>query len=272
MYRKATQGWGKDSIRILQTKMFSQTVTDEERQMGMVPSDPQSEDDILVPLKKLVDAQTKMVTLSCSPNECGMLLPMARIVAELRSINKNIFIHADSAQTFGVLDLQLGKVDVDSISGSFHKWPCGPKMVGILYMNNKTGAAEKFAPSIWGYDEHINTPADYGFAAETGKIDPTQALFLSGPAKRRHPGGHVVNGPVPYRHFHPGRDAGQDRGPHPLSGRPGERGAHDATAQDLPGVHPEDGLQVDCHARPLSTRCAVRSSCSRRRTASRPAT
>jgi len=150
MYRKATQGWAKDSVRTLQTKMFAQTVTAEERQQGMLPSDPQSEDDIIAALKALVTPQTKLVTLSWQSNECGMLLPMDRIVHELRAINKDIFIHADSAQTFGVLDLQLGKIDVDSIAGSFHKWPCGPKMVGILYMNNKRGAADRFTPSIWG--------------------------------------------------------------------------------------------------------------------------
>jgi len=177
MYRKATQGWAKDSVRTLQTKMFAQTVTAEERQQGMLPSDPQSEDDIIAALKALVTPQTKLVTLSWQSNECGMLLPMDRIVHELRAINKDIFIHADSAQTFGVLDLQLGKVDVDSIAGSFHKWPCGPKMVGILYMNNKRGAADRFTPSIWGYDEHINTPVDYGYSAEEGKIDPNAKRF-----------------------------------------------------------------------------------------------
>ncbi len=177
MYRKATQGWGKDSIRTLQTKMFAQTVTDEERRQGMLPSDPKNEDDIIAALKAVVTPQTRMVTLSWQSNECGMLLPMDRIVHELRAINKDIFIHADSAQTFGVLDLQLDKIDVDSIAGSFHKWPCGPKMVGILYMNNKRGAAEKFTPSIWGYDEHIMTPVDYGYSAEEGKIDPNAKRF-----------------------------------------------------------------------------------------------
>lgn len=177
MYRKATQGWGADSIRILKTKMFSSTVTDAERKAGTIPSDPHSEDEIIAALLALVDERTKLVTLSWQSNECGMVLPMQRIVEELRAVNKNIHIHADSAQTFGVLDLKLGQVDVDSIAGSFHKWPCGPKMVGILYMNNKHGAAERFTPSIWGYDEYINTPADYGFAANTGTIDPNAKRF-----------------------------------------------------------------------------------------------
>ncbi|MDH3974540.1 MAG: aminotransferase class V-fold PLP-dependent enzyme [Deltaproteobacteria bacterium] len=176
-YRKATQGWGKNSIKSLQTKMFSQKVSEEERKMGMIPSDPQSEDDIILPLKNLLDSRTKMVTLSWQSNECGMLLPMDRIVTEVRSINRNIYIHADSAQTFGVLDLKLDKIDVDSITGSFHKWPCGPKMVGIIYMKKETDAARNFTPDVWGYDEYIKTPADYGYDPERGAMDPNSKRF-----------------------------------------------------------------------------------------------
>ncbi|WP_244512206.1 aminotransferase class V-fold PLP-dependent enzyme [Maridesulfovibrio ferrireducens] len=176
-YRKATQGWSDDSIRILRTKMFSNSVTPQELKNGVLPSDPKSEDDIIKALKQTVDKNTKIVTLSWQSNECGMLLPMERIVHELRAINKDMHIHADSAQTFGVLDLKLGDLDVDSITGSFHKWPCGPKMVGLLYMNNKSNAAERFIPSEWGYDEHIKTPEDYGFMAKDGVIDPNAKRF-----------------------------------------------------------------------------------------------
>lgn len=176
-YRKATEGWGGNSVRALTTKMFANSVTEAERAAGMIPSDPGSEAEILDALRQIVDKNTKVVTLSWQSNECGMVLPMRQIVDALRTINKDIHIHADSAQTFGVLDLRLDEVGVDSIAGSFHKWPCGPKMVGILYMNNRTGAAERFTPSIWGYDEHINTPADYGFPASSGKIDPNAKRF-----------------------------------------------------------------------------------------------
>ncbi len=157
--------------------MFSQKVSDAEKKQGIIPSDPQHEDDILEPLMHLAGGNTKLVTLSWQSNECGMVLPMKKIVEKLRTIKKDIHIHADSAQTFGVLDLRLGDVDVDSITGSFHKWPCGPKMVGIIYMNGKSKAAERFTPSIWGYDEHINTPVDYGFDPEKGQMDPGARRF-----------------------------------------------------------------------------------------------
>ena len=34
-YRKATQGWSEQSVRTLQTKMFAQKVTEDERKQGM---------------------------------------------------------------------------------------------------------------------------------------------------------------------------------------------------------------------------------------------
>lgn len=181
-YRQATQAWSKNSIVSLKLKMFSQSVTDAERASGWIPSDPQREDDIIKPLKNLLhnpdqDDQTRVVSLSWQSNECGMLLPMKRIVSEVRSVNKDIHIHADCAQTFGVLDLQLDKTGVDSITGSFHKWPCGPKMVGIIYMNEETGAAKRFVPGIWGYDEYIQTPLNYGYDPEEGIIDSNTKRF-----------------------------------------------------------------------------------------------
>jgi len=176
-YRKATQGWPEGSVRVMRTRMFANAVGKDEALKGVVPSDPKNEDAIVAALLAMVDKNTKVVTLSWQSNECGMLLPMARIVHELRKVNKDMHIHADSAQTMGVLDLKLADLGVDSIAGSFHKWPCGPKMVGMLYMNNKTGAAERFTPSIWGYDEHIMTPGDYGFEAEKGVIDPNAKRF-----------------------------------------------------------------------------------------------
>lgn len=176
-FRAATQGWPKGCIRTLQTNMFSHKATDKDIKAGAIPSDPAGEDEIVSALLNLVDKNTRLVTLSWQSNECGMLLPMKRIVEELRAVNKELHIHADSAQTFGVLDLKLADTGVDSITGSFHKWPCGPKMVGILYMNLANGAAERFTPSVWGYDEHIMTPTDYGYPADTGRIDPDTKRF-----------------------------------------------------------------------------------------------
>ena len=35
----------------------------------------------------------------------------------------------------GFLDVDLGAMQPDFYTGSSHKWPCGPKEVGVLYVN-----------------------------------------------------------------------------------------------------------------------------------------
>ncbi|MGH9203430.1 MAG: aminotransferase class V-fold PLP-dependent enzyme, partial [Vicinamibacterales bacterium] len=52
----------------------------------------------------------------------------------------------DGASTLGLLDLDLGDIQPDFYTGSAHKWPCGPKEVGVLYV--KARAQDTIRPSI----------------------------------------------------------------------------------------------------------------------------
>lgn len=167
-YRQATKKWGRGAVRIIGTDLFAQQASDPSR----IPSDPQSIDPILKALDAAMDKNTRVVSLSWQSNDCGMLLPMHEVVKFIRAkYGERVHIHADSAQTLGVLDLQLGGLEVDSIAGSFHKWPCGPKMVGLLYMRADNNPAERFVPGTWGYDEYIQTPEGYGYDPVKGEID-----------------------------------------------------------------------------------------------------
>ena len=49
----------------------------------------------------------------------------------------------DGAQSFGLLDVDLSDIQPDFYSGSAHKWPCGPKENGVLYINKSA------QPKIW---------------------------------------------------------------------------------------------------------------------------
>jgi selenocysteine lyase/cysteine desulfurase len=52
----------------------------------------------------------------------------------------------DGACTMGMLDLDLSDIQPDFYTGSAHKWPCGPKEVGVLYVNLRAQAG--IHPSI----------------------------------------------------------------------------------------------------------------------------
>ena len=52
----------------------------------------------------------------------------------------------DGAQSFGVLDVDLADMQPDFYSGSAHKWPCGSKETGLLYVSSRVH--DRIKPSI----------------------------------------------------------------------------------------------------------------------------
>jgi selenocysteine lyase/cysteine desulfurase len=52
----------------------------------------------------------------------------------------------DGAQSFGVLDVDLAAMQPDFYTGSAHKWPCGARETGLLFVNRS--AQDRIAPSI----------------------------------------------------------------------------------------------------------------------------
>jgi selenocysteine lyase/cysteine desulfurase len=95
---------------------------------------------------KAFTARTKLVAITHVSSNSGDLLPVAEICAAARS--RGILSLVDGAQAFGVLDLDLSAMKPDFYTGSMHKWPCGPKEKGLLYINS--AVQTRIHPSIVG--------------------------------------------------------------------------------------------------------------------------
>jgi len=81
---------------------------------------------------KAMTPRTKLVALTHVTNTIGDMLPVTELCRVARG--RGVLSHVDGAQTFGVLDVDLGAMGADFYSGSVHKWPCGPKEIGLLYV------------------------------------------------------------------------------------------------------------------------------------------
>ena len=106
-----------------------------------VPRNPSSTGELIDPFQKALTSRTKVLTVTHTSNLSGIRLPV-RELAELAH-QRGIYLHVDGAQTWGALDVNLRQLDCDSYSASAHKWFCGPKEVGLLYVKQER------IPQIW---------------------------------------------------------------------------------------------------------------------------
>jgi isopenicillin-N epimerase len=95
--------------------------------------------------KKALTPRTKVLAFTHLTSTVGDLLPARELCRLARE--HDVLTLIDGAQTFGLLDVDLSDIQPDFYTGSAHKWPCGPKEVGVLYVNAR--AQSKIWPSIY---------------------------------------------------------------------------------------------------------------------------
>ena len=82
---------------------------------------------------KAITPRTKLIAITHVTNVNGDLFPAKEICRVARE--HGVLCHLDGAQSFGLLDVDLSDIKPDFYSGSGHKWPCGPKEVGVLFVS-----------------------------------------------------------------------------------------------------------------------------------------
>jgi selenocysteine lyase/cysteine desulfurase len=94
--------------------------------------------------RKQLTPRTKVLAFTHVTASVGDLMPAKELCALARQ--QGVLSLVDGAQAFGVLDVDLGDMQPDFFSGSAHKWPCGPKEAGVLFVNAR--AHDRIKPSI----------------------------------------------------------------------------------------------------------------------------
>ena len=100
-----------------------------------VPPRPQGADDLVEPFRRAITPRTRVLALTHASNVSGILLPVGELCAIAR--RSGIHVHVDGAQTWGALQVDLRGLGCDSYAASAHKWFCGPKEVGLLFVRRE---------------------------------------------------------------------------------------------------------------------------------------
>lgn len=95
--------------------------------------------------EEAMTARTRVIAFTHLTNTSGDLLPARELCALARSLG--VLSVVDGAQSFGLLDVDLSTLRPDFFTGSAHKWPCGPKEAGVLYVSRDVH--DRFHPSVF---------------------------------------------------------------------------------------------------------------------------
>src|SRR5438477_1524666 len=82
---------------------------------------------------RAITPNTKVIGFTHLTSTVGDLFPAKEICRLARE--RGILTLLDGAQSFGLMDVDLSDIQPDFYSGSAHKWACGPKENGVLYIN-----------------------------------------------------------------------------------------------------------------------------------------
>ena len=100
-----------------------------------VPPHPSGPEDLIRPFREAITDKTKVLALTHASNVSGILLPVRELCSIAR--RSGVYVHVDGAQTWGALHVDLQQLGCDSYAASAHKWFCGPKEVGLLYVRRE---------------------------------------------------------------------------------------------------------------------------------------
>jgi isopenicillin-N epimerase len=95
--------------------------------------------------RSAITPRTRVMTFMQHTNTSGDVFPAKELCAMAHE--HGVLTLVDGAQSFGFMDVDLSDWQPDFFSGSAHKWPCGPKEAGVLFVNRRVH--DRFHPSVY---------------------------------------------------------------------------------------------------------------------------
>jgi isopenicillin-N epimerase len=156
-----------------------------------IPFPFKNEDEIIAPILERVTPRTRLALIDHVTSQTGIVLPIAKIVNELKSRGVDALV--DGAHAPGMIPLNLEKIGAAYYTGNCHKWLCAPKGAALLHVRRDK---QKFIrPLTISHGANSRRKDRSRFLIEfgwPGTFDPS--AFLSVPEAIRFIGSQMAGG------------------------------------------------------------------------------
>ncbi len=139
--------------------------------LATLPFPLRGEQEIIEAVLGRASPRTRLAVLDHVTSPTALVLPVARLVAELR--NRGIETLVDGAHAPGMVPLALSELGAAYYTGNAHKWLCAPKGAAFLHVRRDRQAG--LHPAVISHGYRCGFQAEFDW---TGTFDPTPWLCI----------------------------------------------------------------------------------------------
>jgi isopenicillin-N epimerase len=139
--------------------------------VAQLPFPCRDEEEIVSSVMKCVSPRTRLALLDHVTSPTALVLPIARLVNELRTRGVDTLV--DGAHAPGMVPLRLEELGAAYYTGNAHKWLCAPKGAAFLHVRRDRQA--QLHPNVISHGYSVGFHAEFDWP---GTFDPTPWLCV----------------------------------------------------------------------------------------------